>query len=327
MQCEAMELFLFCVLLLTAQVSGESLMQMLSTNLELTTLYQYVNASSNLTSLFSSLDGVTFLAPSNAAFGSLLGSRNGTALSADELEELLQYHILDGNFTTKSFSTEPQFVPTFLKDPQYTNVTSGQVVELVSDGQGNPQIISWNKTVSTIITPVRIMLPELFSSLLLTICKDLLCTNGVIQIVSEALEVPLAMGTLLLTAQSKFNYFVAGLYEVGITSTASFDPVANEVNATDVTFFVPNSAEALEAFTNITSNATNEANLLDILKYHIVVNDLVYSTGFKDGMQLTAATGKNITITVDNGNILVNQATIITPDYIVSNGVVHIING
>jgi uncharacterized surface protein with fasciclin (FAS1) repeats len=149
----------------------------------------------------------------------------------------------------------------------------------------------------------------------------------VIQIVSEALEVPLAMGTLLLTAQSKFNYFVAGLYEVGITSTASFDPLADEVNATDVTFFVPNSAEALEAFTNITSNATNEANLLDILKYHIVVNDLVYSTGFKDGMQLTAATGKNITITVDNGNILVNQATIITPDYIVSNGVVHIING
>jgi hypothetical protein len=166
MQCEAMELFLFCVLSLMAQVSGESLMQMLSTNLELTTLYQYVNASSNLTSLFSSLDGVTFLAPSNAAFGSLLGSRNGTALSADELEELLQYHILDGNFTTKSFSTEPQFVPTFLKDPQYTNVTSGQVVELVSDGQGNPQIISWNKTLSTIITPVRIYTPRtlLFSA-------------------------------------------------------------------------------------------------------------------------------------------------------------------
>lgn len=161
-----MELFLFCVFTLIVHVSGQqSLMKVLSSNLDLSTLYQHVNASANLTSFFSSLNRVTLLAPSNAAFSNLLASRSGEAPSDAELLELLQYHVLDGNFTTKSWSSTPQFVPTFLKDRKYTNVTGGQVVELVSDGQGNPQIFSWNKTVSTIITPVRYRAPQFLALL------------------------------------------------------------------------------------------------------------------------------------------------------------------
>jgi transforming growth factor-beta-induced protein len=157
-----MELFLFCVLSWITHVLGQqSLMQVLSSNLDLVTLYHYVNASASLTNLFSSLNGVTLLAPSNAAFSNLLESRSGEALSDAELQELLQYHILDGNFTTKSWSSKPQFVPTFLKDPKYTNVTGGQVVELITDGHGNPQILSWNKTVSTILTPVTSCIPKI----------------------------------------------------------------------------------------------------------------------------------------------------------------------
>ena len=158
-----MELLLCCILSLVTHVSGQqSLMKVLSSNLDLTTLYHYVNASASLTDLFLSLNNVTLLAPSNAAFTGLLESRSGKALSNAELEELLRYHILDENFTTKSWSSTPQFVPTFLKDPKYTNVTGGQVVELVSDSQGNPQILSWNKTVSTIITQVRSCAPKFF---------------------------------------------------------------------------------------------------------------------------------------------------------------------
>jgi uncharacterized surface protein with fasciclin (FAS1) repeats len=133
------------------------------------------------------------------------------------------------------------------------------------------------------------------------------------------------MGILLL--QANFNFFVAGLYEVGITSVFSYDPVGNDVNASDVTFFIPNSADALNAFTDITSNMSSKVDVLDILRYHIVTNDLVYSTMFQDGMQLKTATGANITISKQNGDIFVNQAKIITPDFLVSNGVVHVIDG
>jgi hypothetical protein len=143
------------------------------------------------------------------------------------------------------------------------------------------------------------------------------------------------MGTLVLT--STFNYFYAGLLEAGITDPSAADKggsigpaftdlIINQVNATDVTFFIPNSAAGLVSWTNVTSHAKNETNVLDILKYHIVVHDLVYSSDFKDGMNLTTSTGKNVSITIVNGIILVNQATITTRDYLVANGVVHVID-
>lgn len=166
---EAMELFLFCVLSLILQVSGESLIQALKSNLELTTLFHYVNASSSLTTLYSSIGDFTLLAPSNDAFNKLNTIRNGLELSPDELEGLLRYHILVGNHTTKSWSSRSQFVPTYLTDAKYTNVTGGQVVELVFDGQGNPQIISFNKTVSSITAPVRARVPisHIYSNVLI----------------------------------------------------------------------------------------------------------------------------------------------------------------
>lgn len=141
-----------------------------------------------------------------------------------------------------------------------------------------------------------------------------------------------------LVLSSTFNYFYAGLLEAGITNPSAADKggnigqpfidlVANQVNGTDVTFFIPNSAVALEAWTNVTSSTKNSTSALDILKYHIVVNDLVYSTGFQDGMQLVTSTGKNVSIKIVHGIILVNQATITTRDYLVANGVVHVIDG
>jgi uncharacterized surface protein with fasciclin (FAS1) repeats len=149
-----MELFYLCFLLLVARASAQSLMQVLGTNLELTELYHYVNASSTLTNMLSSLDNFTFLAPSNSAISNYLESQNLTTIGDEEMEELIQYHILNGEFPARSWSAVPQFVHSELKTPMYTNVTAGQAVELVSDSQGNPQILSWNKTVSTIVTQV-----------------------------------------------------------------------------------------------------------------------------------------------------------------------------
>jgi uncharacterized surface protein with fasciclin (FAS1) repeats len=153
-----MKFFLFCLVSVIANVSGQTLLDVLSSNLELTTLHHYVNGSSSLTSLLSSLSGFTLLAPSNTAFSNLLASRNETAISDTEMVELVQYHILNGHFPANSWSSEPQFVATYLTNPAYTNVTGGQVVELVSDSQGNPLILSWNKTVSTITTQVRTLI-------------------------------------------------------------------------------------------------------------------------------------------------------------------------
>jgi hypothetical protein len=37
--------------------------------------------------------------------------------------------------------------------------------------------------------------------------------------------------------------------------------------------------------------------------------------------------GENVTITVENGTVFVNSAKVITPNVLVANGVVHVIDG
>lgn len=149
-----MMLFLLCLLAVVAHVAGQSALQQLEHEPELSKLFDFVNASSTLTSLLESANDFTFLAPSDAAFDRLIESRNGAELSDDDVDVLLQYHLLNGMFPTDAWSDKPQFLTTSLKDPEFTNVTGGQVVEVRSDGQGSTNIFSWNKTVSAITTPV-----------------------------------------------------------------------------------------------------------------------------------------------------------------------------
>jgi uncharacterized surface protein with fasciclin (FAS1) repeats len=41
---------------------------------------------------------------------------------------------------------------------------------------------------------------------------------------------------------------------------------------------------------------------------------------------LTSMSGMNLTVTVSNGSVFVNSAKVITPDVLVANGVVHVID-
>jgi uncharacterized surface protein with fasciclin (FAS1) repeats len=52
----------------------------------------------------------------------------------------------------------------------------------------------------------------------------------------------------------------------------------------------------------------------------------VYSTELTDGLKLQTLQGENVTITVINGTIYINAAKIIDPDYLLSTGVLHLID-
>ncbi len=41
---------------------------------------------------------------------------------------------------------------------------------------------------------------------------------------------------------------------------------------------------------------------------------------------LTTVNGEKVTITIEGGNVYVNSAKVITPDVLVANGVVHVID-
>jgi len=100
----------------------------------------------------------------------------------------------------------------------------------------------------------------------------------------------------------------------------------NEVlEISNVTFFIPNSAAALAEATQLAQNST-AADLQALFQYHIVPDFVGYSTLLKTGMSLKTMQGTNLTITIQNGEIFVNSAKVIKSDFIVANGVMHVID-
>jgi hypothetical protein len=144
-----------CWLALFTRVSATSvnLLNVLQNTAELSTLYSYVNASSNLTHLLSNADDFTFLAASNDAIATFV-KHNPNTLTQDVLLATLQYSLLQGVFPSLSFSNTSQFVSSNLISGTFTNVTGGQVVELGLGNSGDPQVISGNKTISPSISAV-----------------------------------------------------------------------------------------------------------------------------------------------------------------------------
>jgi len=87
------------------------------------------------------------------------------------------------------------------------------------------------------------------------------------------------------------------------------------------TVFAPTNA-AFDALGNATEGMEVDA-LTDILLYH-VASGSVTSGMLTDGMMVTMMNGVNATIALDP--VMINDASVTTPDVMASNGVIHIID-
>jgi uncharacterized surface protein with fasciclin (FAS1) repeats len=67
--------------------------------------------------------------------------------------------------------------------------------------------------------------------------------------------------------------------------------------------------------------------LADILKYH-VVSGLVPAAAAKGlaGLIVDTLNGKNIAISLDGDDLLINDSTVISPDIVALNGIIHVID-
>lgn len=69
----------------------------------------------------------------------------------------------------------------------------------------------------------------------------------------------------------------------------------------------------------------NKAQLAGILTYHVVAGK-VLSTDLSDGMEATTVNGGKITIHIQDGKVLINDAEVVLADVATDNGVIHVIN-
>lgn len=114
----------------------------------------------------------------------------------------------------------------------------------------------------------------------------------------------------------------------GLTSIAGALKAENLVqpidDAKNITVFAPSNT-AFKAIGSALGNLTTQ-QLTNILGYHVLNGTVAYSTDLKNNTQYTASNGQNITVRIENGSVFVDSAKVITPNVLVANGVVHVID-
>lgn len=152
--------------------------------------------------------------------------------------------------------------------------------------------------------------------------QDRICSSGYLQIIDRVLELPLNLVDSL--SQFGLNYFIAVLNAGGIVDQDKSPFIRQLLQASDITYFAPNTQDAVKAMTEA-SRGVSETQRAAIARYHLV-SGLFFSSELKDGMRLKTLQGAELLVTVLNGSTYVNSARLMTTDYLISNGVLHTID-
>jgi transforming growth factor-beta-induced protein len=121
-------------------------------------------------------------------------------------------------------------------------------------------------------------------------------------------------------AAGSFTTLTAALEAAGLVDTLKGEGPFTVFAPTDEAF------AALPAGTVDSLLADPKGDLTQILTYHVVPGK-VMSTDITDGMTATTVQGADLTFTIKDGNVYVNDAMVVTADIETSNGVIHVIDG
>lgn len=150
---------------------------------------------------------------------------------------------------------------------------------------------------------------------------DVVASNGVVHIIDKVLMPPADLVDIptIATGTGVHDSLVAALSKADLVTTLQGDG--------PFTVFAPTDEAFAAAGIDLSTFETDEeiAALADILTYH-VVSGSVLSTALTDGMTATALNGDDVTFTVNDAGVKVNDANVVTADVAASNGVVHVID-
>ncbi len=156
------------------------------------------------------------------------------------------------------------------------------------------------------------------------IITDIETTNGVIHVI-DAVLLPPTPDVMLETdivdtaiADGRFTTLVAALEAAGLVDALKAEGPFTVFAPTDDAF------AALPAGT-IEALLADIPTLTNILLYHVVDGKVLAA----DVVNLTSATtlfGEDVTITVEDGVVKINDATVIITDIVTTNGVIHVID-
>lgn len=235
---------------------------------------------------------LTFFAPSNAA----IDAANLNVSDVARVAAVLRYHLIASN-VTREILQPFQFPETLVTNQDFVNL-----------GDDNGQVLAVTKTNENAVT-INFGIPGSAQYTASVTSADILASNGVIHIVDRVFTLP-----------RKFSEMAN---EVGVTNLLTAASTANLADVIDNTPQITIFAPVNQAFANV--SALTEANLAEILKYH-VANEVLYSTSLTNGQTYTTLQGKTLTVTIADNVVRVNEAVVTQPNILLKNGVLHVID-
>ncbi len=148
---------------------------------------------------------------------------------------------------------------------------------------------------------------------------DIPADNGVVHVIDAVLLPPVNTIADVVINSPDHETLEAAVIAADLVSTLSGDGPLTLFAPTDAAF------DALPAGTLDALLADPSGDLTDILLYHVLIGQ-VKSTDLTDGQVATTVNGKDISVTIDNGNVFINNAQVTVADIPADNGVVHVID-
>ena len=149
---------------------------------------------------------------------------------------------------------------------------------------------------------------------------DVPASNGLVHVIDKVLTPSDTPNDIPRTAQCTgvHNSLVAGVIQAELLTTLQGDG--------PFTVFAPTDQAFADAGIDLAALDTPEgkATLSDILLYHVVPG-AVSSSNLSDCMSATAVNDLPLSFTVGD-SVMVNDATVVTPDVATSNGLIHVID-
>ncbi len=232
----------------------------------------------------------------------------------------------DGPFTV--------FAPT---DAAFDALPTGTVESLLQDPTGDlAQILLYHvlgaEVLSTDLTNGQVATTLNGSDITVTIdngnvfinnaqvtVADITTDNGVVHVI-DAVLLPRQITVVdVIVNSAVHNTLEAAVIAADLATTLSGDGPFTVFAPTDAAF------DALPAGTVEALLQDPSGDLTDILLYH-VLGAQVLSTDLSNGQTATTLNGRDITVTIENGNVFINNAQVTVADIVTDNGVVHVID-
>lgn len=239
----------------------------------------------------------TVFAPTDEAFDSL-GDEALSALLADTdaLQGILLYHVISGQSV----------------DAQTAISLAGTTVEMANGESISLTMMDGNLLIDSSIV----------------IATDIQTSNGIIHVIDAVLLPPTSepeiMANIVDTAVAagSFTTLVAALQAAGLDET-----LADESQT--FTVFAPTDAafEKLGSDT-IAALLADTDTLSNILLYHVIGGASVEAQAAIGlaGSEVDMANGETVSLSLQDGNLLIDDATVISTDIMTSNGIIHVID-